>query len=355
MTKLNSFQSFALNDDGCLVNIKDADTSNGQHYYCPNCQNEMITKRGKKRQWHFAHKVEKCSYDKYLHSIAEIMIMDWFNRKQHIMLHMKNYNKCSNYVNCSFYNDIDCKSEITASYDLKSFYPRCVKEHKYRNFIADLYCSYKGSSDLPIFIEIYVTHKCSPEKIKSGIRIIEISIQSEEDIFSIIKSSSLIEGDHVQLYNFKRKDNLLNTFPPLSLHKYILYNSFKSFVDFKRFNCKNYDRIRKGIFEISIPDNFLSYACKNNDFYLTGKVRAYLEGLIKKDCHLCKHKSNSSYDTCICTLHKESQIPCLYTDASKCSDFKENTIEIYEINEFLNTLIDNGLVDIWKSDIITSS
>lgn len=96
MKHSHTYQHFALNTDNCIVDIKDVYYSN-ERYFCPYCHSEMIAKRGNIRQWHFAHKADKCSYDKYLHSIAEIMIMNWFNQKEHIILSMDSYEKCDKY------------------------------------------------------------------------------------------------------------------------------------------------------------------------------------------------------------------------------------------------------------------
>ena len=76
------YQHFAFDVNNNIIDIHNTDKICEQRYFCPYCHNEMIAKRGNIRQWHFAHKTEKCSYDNYLHSIAKKMIMDWFNQKK---------------------------------------------------------------------------------------------------------------------------------------------------------------------------------------------------------------------------------------------------------------------------------
>lgn len=49
-------------------------------------------------------------------------------------------------------------------------------------------------------------------KEKSGIRIIELSIQSEEDILDIVNSTNLNECEKVKLYNFKCNEILSENF-----------------------------------------------------------------------------------------------------------------------------------------------
>ena len=202
MKHSHTYQHFALNTDNCIVDIKDVYYSN-ERYFCPYCHSEMIAKRGNIRQWHFAHKADKCSYDKYLHSIAEIMIMNWFNQKEHIILSMDSYEKCDKYDNCVFYDKINCKRVKKVQFDLKTYYSKCIQEHRCRDFIADLYCENKTNPNLPIFIEVFVTHECSQEKKKSGIRIIELSIQSEEDILDIVNSTNLNEAE----FNLQMQQN----------------------------------------------------------------------------------------------------------------------------------------------------
>uniref|UniRef100_UPI002597355A competence protein CoiA family protein n=1 Tax=Bacteroides acidifaciens TaxID=85831 RepID=UPI002597355A len=202
MQHSHRYQHFAIDVDNNIINIKNADEANGQRYFCPYCHKEMITKRGHIRQWHFAHKTDKCSYDKYLHSIAEILIMNWFNKQKSIILDMYNYEKCNEYKSCVFYNKEKCKGRKRVQFDLKKYYSKCTTEHKYNGFIADLYCERDNNTNSPLFIEIFVTHECSHEKKNSGIRIIELTIQSEEDILNIVNSSKLIENGMVRLYNF---------------------------------------------------------------------------------------------------------------------------------------------------------
>ena len=63
----NQYQHYASDINNNIIHVKDTSNLEVQKYYCPYCNNEMITKRGNVRQWHFAHKTDKCSYDKYLH------------------------------------------------------------------------------------------------------------------------------------------------------------------------------------------------------------------------------------------------------------------------------------------------
>lgn len=66
MNHTNRLQHFALDANGNIIDINETKDIDDKQYFCPHCHNEMIAKRGDIRQWHFAHKTDKCSYDKYL-------------------------------------------------------------------------------------------------------------------------------------------------------------------------------------------------------------------------------------------------------------------------------------------------
>ncbi len=353
MNKSNHYQHFALDFSNNIINIKDVSNLNNQKYFCPYCKEEMITKCGKIRQWHFAHKTKKCSYDKYLHSIAEKMIMDWFNTKEHILLYLNNTERCDKYDKCFFWNKTNCTSGRKDKFDLKKYYSRCYQEYKYKSFIADLYCDNNNISlEAPIFIEIFVTHECSQEKKNSGIRIIELVIQSEEDILNIVSNNKLYESEKVRMYNFKRKELLTTKFSS-PLQKYILHKSLKSYVDRNSFTCRNYNQRRIGIYEISLSyDDCLPYFLNSGGFYKTGIVKAYLDGVLKKDCHLCKWQAEELFGGTFCKLYKRCGNPkyCKDNDAAKCSMFRENKQIInYAIEDF-KEYTSNHFADIWKKE-----
>ena len=348
------YQHYALDVNNNLINVKDTIDLEDQKYYCPHCHNEMITRRGNIRQWHFAHKTDKCSYDKYLHSIAEIMIMDWFNRSENIFLSLEHGLKCNAFDSCLFYNSMYCQAKEKRQYDLKKYYSKCIHEIKYEGYIADLYCENNIKPNSPIFIEIFVTHKCSQDKINSGIRIIELKIESEEDIINILNSNKLEEGEKVKLYNFKPKEFFVDYFKQ-DFQKYILYPSLKSYVNRNHFNCRNYAKYRRGIYEISLPyddciPDFNLYKC--GGLRMVGIVKAYLEGKIQKDCYICKWQNEETCGDKFCMLYKKCGNPkyCTDNDALKCSMFKEDTNKLKNVIDSFDKYLEHRHIDIWEAD-----
>ena len=347
MEHIRRLQHLALDQDNNIVDIKN--TEDNKKYYCPFCHKEMITKRGAIREWHFAHKNEACSYDNYLHSIAEIMIMDWFNSNNQIMLHMSTKEKCNRFKECAFYNNTNCSGTKEVKYNLKNYYTKCTREHGHQGFIADLFCEHNSNPDAPIFIEIDVTHKCSQDKINSGIRIIEIPIQSEEDILNITRSVCLIEGKTVRLYNFKRKESQSENYK-LPFQKFILFPSTKSYVDRESYSCKNYKK-RKGVYEISMPyDDCIPYFLFNGGLSMVGKAMAYNDNFLKKDCQICRWKAQDMSGAYFCKLYKKCRNPkyCKDNDSSKCEMFKVDLNEIEKAIETFNVYFNENYIDIWK-------
>lgn len=188
-----------------------------------------------------------------------------------------------------------------------------------------------------------------PREKKSAIRIIELVIQSEEDILNIVNSTKLVESEKVRLYNFKRKEFLVDKFVQ-PFQKYILHPTLKSYVE-RNISCRNYDQHRKGIYEISMPYNdCIPYFFNSGGLYMVGKVKAYLDGYLKKDCQICKWQAETMEGDRFCKLYKKCGNPklCKDNDTLKCSMFREDINAINNAVFDFDEYIKNGNVDIWK-------
>lgn len=79
----------------------------------------------------------------------------------------------------------------------------------------------------------------------------------------------------------------------------------KSYVERDTFTCRNYNHHRKGIYEISMPyDDCIPYFINSGGLYTIGKVKAYLDGYLKKDCQLCKWQAEDMSGSKFCKLYK---------------------------------------------------
>lgn len=100
--------------------------------------------------------------------------------------------------------------------DLKQHYDECIIEQSIQGFRADLLLRDSKGSSPDIMVEVWYTHRCEPQKINSGIPIIEFKIRSFDDLNEIIRNWGLIESDinknqyNVRFFNFR---NGRNCFP----------------------------------------------------------------------------------------------------------------------------------------------
>lgn len=222
MTKtLSQNYSYANNSNGDLINISTA--KRNEKYFCPICEKLMNPHMGKLRRWHFVHKsVGSCSYESYLHKVAKIKIRQAFLSSKQFQLYYKAKAICS--CECPYISSSHkCEGEKEVVFDLRSYYDNCEIEATYHQYRADLLLT---SSTIPqrppVLVEIMVTHKCTQQKINDGVRIIEIPIQSEEQIDNIVNNCVLnaIRDQHsnnnfsnernITLYNF----NKIESFDP---------------------------------------------------------------------------------------------------------------------------------------------
>lgn len=352
----NTNQHYALNPKGELIWIKEAQRND--KFTCVCCGGEMIVKQGKVREWHFAHKTlsENCCHESYLHSLAKIKIHDWFYQADKFLLSLKTEFRCSHIDKCIWFdmeNPSYCKQKKPQVIDLKKYYNSCDVERTYKGFRADLFVYNNQSDKSPVFIEICVSHSCSKEKIISGIRIIEVVISSEEDIERIISSTICERDDHIRLYNFNPKSQVVNSCYK-ELTKFVLdKNNRGFFIPLGDVNCKTYtDRNTKSIFELTCEiSSFMEYS-----IYQIGMATAYKYKYPVRNCFLCKyHRKNEDrymYDEgdktlpIFCCLYKKlgTNKYCKSTKAIECNAFTVNRQLCDDIEKKLRMYI----AEIWE-------
>lgn len=211
---------FAENKDGQIIDILELSNEGkvkNSPFLCIGCKNEMIpvlnVKTGYKK--YFRHKSNcNCSKESYLHNFSKKKFyQNYLHRLEkgmpfHIKVPFKGV--CDKYSDslglvCDkgvFYEDVD----ITKLYDL-AFLEKKVGER----FIADVLLKSSTNAIDDLLIEIAVTHHCSEEKKKSGLKIIELKVEQERDILKYmadIKISSsgnnLVNSYGLKLMKYKR-------------------------------------------------------------------------------------------------------------------------------------------------------
>lgn len=225
---------YAKNTIDELVDISDITPENRTKFFCPSCGNEMSAVLGNYKEHHFRHKGDSCSYESYLHRISKLLLKWKFDHNPSFDISYWVTQGCDREP-CPL-RDSKCDSQsVLHKINLKEHYDLCEIEGSYNGFRADLkFSSSKNPEAKPLFIEIAVSHACTPKKISSGINIIEISVTNERDaLLPIVEDRAQEEGmqktdiilsqqtkGKFRFYNFERR-----IFPQRQLSRFLVVNN----------------------------------------------------------------------------------------------------------------------------------
>lgn len=224
---------YAYNETHAIVDINDVTPENRTRYRfcCIACGAEMIAKLGNKNAHHFAHKGnESCNTETYLHKLAKKILKKKFDESHVFEIEYNRKVTCSECTSCPFYNEEICFEMIPEKFNLKEFYDICIEEQKIGNYRADLLLKNKVNNTAPILIEINVTHKSTNEKLNSNFKIIEISIQTDDDIRELMAHSISESTRIIFNKNFKRNSNKSIPLEKKRVFRFYLFKSGKTFV-----------------------------------------------------------------------------------------------------------------------------
>ena len=346
---------YALRDHKILVSINDSKLAEGK-YFCPECDGEMIPKRGEHNAHHFAHKSAKCQYDKYLHTISELIIEEWYNKADEVNISIPYEGKCPNKDSCPFYREsnICIKKKHSGSLNLKKWYRKCEREIRLKvnghTFVPDLLLRKGNGLEDCIFIEIYVTHPCEQEKKDSGINIIELKIDDEEAIKSLLCRDMLSEDYVIRFHNFNIKDpqTSLNDFNYCGLQKFIILPTGRVRTNYK---CASEDLVNHtGIFELTVSIVDFNKTTKQS---FNDVASAVASQFVKdfRHCALCKYRGRKEYNFRVCNYFKnDSERICGMHDARNCEGFSiDESVVNWRIRLF-NEYKDKYPVVIWIKD-----
>lgn len=203
---------YAVDGSNNLIHITSVneDSRRNTSYRCPNCGGAMQACLGTKNAHYFRHDDtdRKCGVESYIHKVAKTIIINRFNAPQSTFIIGFSPNRqCKIYNQCE-HSDYNCLlTPEYREYDLKTQYDLPAKaEVNYsdgnRTFRPDIILTSSNLNRKPIFIEVYHKHKSSESKVDSGNFIIEIKVQTLEDLRSL-ETEILQEGDAVHFLNFK--------------------------------------------------------------------------------------------------------------------------------------------------------
>lgn len=184
-------------------------------YHCirPGCNEEMRPVMGQVREYHFRHLGKPCEYNHWLHEYAKQVFLEEYklclDRGIPFMLELTLPVKCNKA--CLLKEHFDCKEHYeTVSYDLTKYFKSAEPEKRVqtdndRFRRPDVLLSREDGRP-PLWIEICVTHETRPlEKPELG-SIVEIKINTKEDVQRIFRKRRIVQSDDkknwVRLHGF---------------------------------------------------------------------------------------------------------------------------------------------------------
>ncbi len=330
----------AYDEDKNIVGIESMSRNfcKNHKFYCISCGAEMIAKLGEERAHHFAHKQENisCSGETYLHKLAKLLLKKKFDESSLFLAKYDGKILCSKRKECCFYKKDLCLSYARKAINLKDVYDTCMEEQPIGQYKADLLLSdSKGVYNSPLLLEIKVSHKCTKEKLCSGFRIIEIGIDSEDDIKALCAGDKCVieENDKNKYVGFEEERISSRDY----LTHFSLYKSGSFYV--KKYRCCAAKNDPYSVWEFLIDDTTpfcLSYS--NTEKLLT---YAKMLGYPIKNCELCKY---SRHDYILengkmkCNLHNKFGTP-LHPEQKKandCSYYRIDKVAENEIKRLIN-------------------
>lgn len=305
-------------------------------YRCIACERELIARvNGSIKRPHFAHKsVGECDGETYLHKLGKQAFVETFHQCQEqgkpFMIRFTAPRVCNRFK--SLTTRVCEVSDTPHEYDLTQYYTHLQTEKRDGEFIPDVSLLSTKRPDDIVYIEIAVNHFLSEEKARSGKRIIEIPVKTEEDIERI--RSGVIDDQHASFKGFNPKIHVVPDAEcecaKRNYYAFYVFRSGKAQLDhgslrslenkINRMQSLVWTRLRK---EQTSDSGYGYYNDEStNTLFNTFVSQAFSEEVPFKNCYLCKYSGKSwerMNEHCVfCKLHKKS---CDSNYANKCASY----------------------------------
>lgn len=283
-----------------------------QTFWCVACTGELIAKLGDIKTKHFAHKslTSGCAYETYLHQLAKRVFYDEYSRclesKQPFTLIRTETISCNHYEKKYGYT---CVHKQPTPYDMTSFFDKVSLEKHYNGFVADvlLHSSQSGEA---LLVEFAVTHKCEDQKIKSGNRILEYSLENERDL-EPVKTHTLRDSDvRIVLHNFRsqtKTTSLCQGNCEERVNVFVVYDSGKSVI-FEHDPQQDLDKRLKGRIRHREIVGKATGGHEEKVQLFRQKVReAHFKKVPLRNCFICRYHGGDGIENAVfCKIHKQS-------------------------------------------------
>lgn len=288
MTESNKIKyGYARDKAGLVFHISKAHAK--EDYVCLSCGRKLIpVVKVIKKSKHFRHADNNpayaCSSETYLHKLGKQVFFDTYTRcleqGTSFDIEFATPKECRDcrFGPCSHYDKGEQVANLTKHY-VKVYEPESASDAGFKPDV--LLRTAKGES---LWVEIAVTHKAAENKIAAGVRIVEITVSSEEDA-EAISSCVLTESSRVSLYNFRRKAVVegLGAACSRRLNVFKLYKSgFSCLMTVNAYQCATENNEKIAYIE-KLSGN------ESNDVptHVSKIEMAFLKGLLVKHCSLC--------------------------------------------------------------------
>lgn len=185
-----------------------------------------------------------------------------------------------------------CKKVQTREYDLTTSFDKLEIEKGTDGLIADVLLS-SEKNDEQMLVEIAVTHLCDEEKIASKKRILEYSVQSEEDLEQLKTPFVDIASSGVTTYNISPKERTEEICRqgqcdrPVSV--FVVYDSYKSITQ-----DMEYHKARKLTTRPDVIHHKIEKASASTSYKELVR-ESFFSGVEIKNCYLCKYHGRETY------------------------------------------------------------
>lgn len=321
---------YALNKFNALVNIVDVDKVRRDKYFCLQCGDELIARKGVKNIHHFSHKSKMgCNYETYLHKLGKLVFYntyrDCLKTGKPFYIDFETKRLCNTCIDIENVNRLCEISSIHGKFDLTKVFNEIYLEKFHNGFIADVLLKSSERQEV-IFIEIFVTHSCDQGKVNSGIRIVEINVKDESDLNFLFKNHLHHNIENCSFYNFKTEPKENNF---ISFNKCTEKISFFSI--YKNGKARNNNVLIKDLNRELSNENIIYSKILNSSQQERMNGRIYQELVIEasrcgikfKNCFSCRfyapNKSDFVEATLFCKKNRAYVINS--NDGSTCSKF----------------------------------
>lgn len=334
---------FAYNEAGDMIDIKvvTKEYRSEHKFRCLACGAEMRAKLGDYNQHHFAHMPgTSCCGETYLHYLAKTELKKAFDESETFEISYKRKVRCCK--ECVLRDDEKCIDYQFESFDLKKYYDTCSLEKYVNGFCADLlFLNSKNSKIPPLFIEIEVSHPCSQEKLDSGLKIVEIKLKSDYEIFELIRQPLRIEeSEAIKFHNFKQNSTDRKILAKRQVLHFSLFNNGNAHVsNYEDMPLCNIRKSPSTKCEFKIDDRDCTYINWGVGFtaYDYGFVKAMDLGYDVRVCALCKYISLTS---AYCKKHHYYNTPKnpANKEAMTCKYYSLNFCKVRDVREQLQKI-----------------